>query len=193
MWADVGTWVLVVALVWVLFLFIRHGKRLSELNAEDRTAALEREQADALLVYEGVDVDDLSDTLVVPLGSSWAHNGKPVRAEDVEKAFNPEEKGNAEYLKAKTMAAQTIAAVAGDWDASTQVTAKQDLTVPIVAENVRTIERPQEKRRLRTVEDELGVWTPSAHQVAQPEILGDVLAWRKWATIRPAHLGMVTA
>lgn len=49
--------------------------------------------------------------------------------------------------------------------------------------------KTQAQKRLIRV-DELGEWEPAAHVKVEPEILGDVLAWRKWKTIRPDHVGM---
>lgn len=44
--------------------------------------------------------------------------------------------------------------------------------------------------RLVAVQDELGTWEPWDHETEEARIMGDVLAWRKWATIRPQHVGL---
>jgi hypothetical protein len=53
--------------------------------------------------------------------------------------------------------------------------------------------KPVGRLRLMSVVDELGEWIPDAHEQVQPTIIGDVLAWRKWKTIRPVDLGFVAA
>lgn len=63
---------------------------------------------------------------------------------------------------------------------------------PLVVE-ARLIEPGPHLRRVNQVVDDLGTWEPWAHEMQEPRILGDVLAWRKWKTIRPADVGLVSA
>jgi len=59
------------------------------------------------------------------------------------------------------------------------------IRLPLVIEG-KTVPR----RRLMSATDDLGTWEPWAYELAEPRILGAVLAWRKWATLRPEHVGM---
>lgn len=60
----------------------------------------------------------------------------------------------------------------------------------VVEAAVRATAAVDDSVRLVAVQDELGVWEPWNHESEEAQIMGDVLAWRKWSTIRPKHVGL---
>lgn len=173
-------WTLVVLLTLALVLLIRHGLRLDELARDNEDETRRRDAETAVFIRpadfpekESGEVTDMVS--VTPPGgglSRWVprlpgviRDRKRRPSDDATRVLEPISAPPAPVVRMPPHSR---------WE-------QQDTgLMPVVRRKLQVV----------TETDELGEWEPTAHEVVEPTILGDVLSWRKWKTVRPEHVGM---
>lgn len=182
MWSQVLMWGFVALLALILFGLIRHGWRIHELARDDAAESARRDAETAVFTRISEPTREpararFGTRVLDAVAGGWS--------DDAPTAIR---NGALEVRRLRNAVSLAVAQLGPDKapvkTADTTAVTRPTLVVSPVAEPERA------PRRLVSVDDELGTWEPSAHQQTEALILGDVLAWRKWKTVRPDDVGM---